>query len=53
MTPELAQTLASVRLRQTADLLAWMAANHPESGPLLDAHDRVAEALGIIDKLGS
>ena len=53
MTPELAQSLASVRLRQTADLLAWMVANHPEPESLLDAHDRVAEALVIVDKLGS
>lgn len=52
MTPELAQSLASVRLRQTADLLAWMVANHPAPGPLADAHDRIAEALAIVDQFG-
>lgn len=52
MTPELAHSLVSVRLRQTADLLAWMVANHHEPEQLLDAHDRVAEALGIVDKIG-
>ena len=49
MTPELAAVLATVRLRQTAHLLVWMAEHAREPGPLARAHEHVTEALRILD----
>lgn len=50
LTPELAQSLATIRLRQTAQLLAWMAENFGDPGPLNHAHEHVAEALRIVER---
>lgn len=50
MTPELAQTLATIRLRQTAQLLAWMAEGAGEPGPVTSAHELVTQALGILER---
>ena len=49
MTPELAHTLTALRLRQTAELLAWMAGGATEPGPLNRALEHVTEALHILD----
>lgn len=45
MTPELAQSLAAIRLRQTAELLTWMADTVADPSRLISARDHVAEAL--------
>ena len=50
MTPELAQSLATIRLRQTAQLLAWMAESAGAAGPLHSAHELVTEALSIVER---
>ncbi len=50
MTPELAHSLASMRLKQTAELLAWMAENFVDPGALARARDHVTEALGIVER---
>ena len=50
MTPELAHALAAMRLRQTAELLAWMADNFTEPGLLARATEHVTEALGIVEQ---
>lgn len=50
MTPELAQSLATIRLRQTAQLLARMAESAGASGPPHNAHELVTEALGIVER---
>ncbi len=53
MTPEFAESLVHIRLSQTAELLAWMVANHPEPAALVRAHDAVTEALQLIEMRGS
>ena len=45
MTPELAQSLAAIRLRQTAELLTWMAGTVADPSRPIRARDHVAEAL--------
>ena len=48
MTPELAQSLAAIRLRQTAELLTWMAGTVADPSRLISARDHVAEALVVL-----
>lgn len=50
MTPELAQALATIRLQQTAQLLAWMAEGAGEPGPVTSAHELVTQALSILER---
>ena len=49
VTTELAHTLTALRLRQTAELLAWMAGSVPEPEALTRALEHVTEALRIMD----
>lgn len=50
MSPELAQSLAAIRLRQTAELLTWMTDTFADPGPLSGARDLVTEALHIVER---
>lgn len=53
MTPDIAGSLADIRLRQTAELLEWMLATSSESEPLIRARQSVAEAITAIHELRS
>lgn len=50
MTIELAESLAAIRLRQTAELLTWMAGTVADPAHLISARDHVTEALHILER---
>lgn len=48
MTPAFAQSLADIRLRQTAGLMEWMAQNCPDREAIVHALEAVNSARDII-----